>query len=78
MRCHAGNMRVLISPTMFREARLDVEANMLVARSAMYLGYGWLACLDLIRGQDESDRTDVIQTAKWLGIQDDDVIEIQR
>lgn len=78
MRYRVGSMRVLISPAMFREARLDIETNMLVARSAMYLDYGWLACLDLIRGQDESDRADVIQTAKWFGIQDDDTVEIQR
>lgn len=73
-RMRVSPMKVVVTPEIWNTLRLDDRYCMLIARSAFYLGYGLLACEDLISSPDDVDKVDVIRTAMWLGMDDQDVI----
>lgn len=76
-RMRVSPMRVVVVLEIWSKLRLDDRYCMLVVRSAFYLGYGLLACEDLVTSRDNAGRIDVIRTAMWLGMNDEDVVTLR-
>lgn len=66
-------MRVILSPSQWKELRVEQEPEFV--RAAFYLGYSMLYIINNV-GYVSSleEREDIIQTAKELGMNDEDVL----